>query len=225
LAAHDAKPAFVTFTGIDDAALVKGIVELGQRYPIEWGVLIDRDKAGSPLFPDARQIDRFRSAGVRLCAHLCGSYAREIALGLEPPLNLAGFSRIQVNHGRDGADDKVVNAVGRYAARQGVRGVLQCNGPFPVRQTAVDWLYDVSFGEGVRPASYPPIRSAHPFCGISGGIAPDNVAGLVAERIELAGDYPYWIDMESGVRSDGRFDLDKCRAVCEAVFGKGRPSA
>jgi hypothetical protein len=31
----------------------------------------------------------------------------------------------------------------------------------------------------------------------------------------------YWIDMESGVRTDDRFDIEKCRAVCEAVFGGG----
>jgi hypothetical protein len=30
----------------------------------------------------------------------------------------------------------------------------------------------------------------------------------------------YWIDMESGVRDDdNRFSLDKCQAVCEAVYG------
>ncbi|MCG8370090.1 MAG: phosphoribosylanthranilate isomerase, partial [Proteobacteria bacterium] len=123
MAIDPARPAFVTFTGVDDAALVKGMVELSQRYPIEWGVLIDREQAGRPLFPSAQQIDRFRSAGVRLCAHICGIYAREIAGGLNPDLNLAGFSRIQVNHGRAGADEDVVNAVSRYAAQQGVRGV------------------------------------------------------------------------------------------------------
>lgn len=213
-----ARPAFVTFTGIDDAALVKGIVELSHRYPIEWGVLIDREQAGRPLFPTARQIDRFRAAGVRLCAHICGTYAREIAGGLSPELNLAGFSRIQVNHGRAGADGDVVSAVSRYAARHGVRGVLQCNGPFPLEQTSVDWLFDVSFGEGVRPESFPAIRSQHPFCGLSGGISPDNVVQLVGERIERSGDYLYWIDMESGVRTGGAFDLRKCAAVCAAVY-------
>ena len=218
MVAKTPKPAFVTFTGIDDAALVKGIVELSLRYPIEWGVLIDREQAGSPLFPAAQQIDRFRAAGVRLCAHICGIYAREIATGHAPDLNLAGFSRIQVNHGREGADEHVVNAVSRYAAQHGVRGVLQCNGAFPADQTSVDWLYDVSFGEGVRPTSFPPINVQHPFCGISGGIGPDNVSQLISERIELSGDYLYWIDMESGVRTEGEFDLEKCRAVCAAVY-------
>jgi hypothetical protein len=29
----------------------------------------------------------------------------------------------------------------------------------------------------------------------------------------------FWIGMESGIRSNGRLDLNKCEAVCRAVFG------
>jgi hypothetical protein len=33
----------------------------------------------------------------------------------------------------------------------------------------------------------------------------------------------YWIDMESGVRDDqDRFSIEKCRAVCEAVYGPAK---
>jgi hypothetical protein len=32
---------------------------------------------------------------------------------------------------------------------------------------------------------------------------------------------PYWIDMESGVRTDDRFDLDKCELVLMQVFDAG----
>ena len=28
----------------------------------------------------------------------------------------------------------------------------------------------------------------------------------------------YWIDMESGVRTDGLFDLEKCERVCRLVY-------
>lgn len=212
------KPAFVTFTGIDDAALVKGMRELGRRYPVEWGVLIDPHRKGSPLFPDARVVDAFRRCGVRLCAHICGELARRIAAGTSPSLNLAGFSRIQINHGRSGASHVVVRAVSRYAARHGVRGVLQCNGPFPSASLGVDWLYDVSFGEGVQPANYPPIRNDSPFCGVSGGIGPDTVGPLLRNRLDVADGVAYWIDMESGVRTQGAFDLEKCEAVCRTVY-------
>lgn len=213
------KPAFITFTGIDDAALIKGMVELSKRFPIEWGILIDRHKKGVPLFPDGRQVDSFRECGVRLCAHICGDIAQEIVRGLNPSLNLAGFSRIQVNHSREGARPEVVRAVSRFSARHGVRGVLQCRSEFPVEENGVDWLYDVSFGEGVRPKSFPTVRTDQPFCGISGGIDSNNVADLLANTISVEDGQFFWIDMESGVRTDGSFDLEKCEAVCRAVYG------
>ena len=212
-------PAFLTFTGVDDPALLKGMTELGRRYPIEWGVLVDRHRKGVPLFPDDRTVDHFRQAGLRLCAHLCGEIATEIAAGHSPSLNLGGFARIQVNHGRDGANTEVTANVRRFAASHALRGVLQCNDEFPREPNGVDWLFDVSFGEGVRPASFPPLAGDHPFCGYSGGISADNVAELLANRLDVAKGTVFWLDMESGVRRDGRFDLDACEAVCRAVFG------
>ena len=43
-------PAYITFTGIDRADLLPGMLALSARYPIEWGVLLDLAQEGSPLF-------------------------------------------------------------------------------------------------------------------------------------------------------------------------------
>ncbi|MBR0879526.1 hypothetical protein [Bradyrhizobium liaoningense] len=55
--------------------------------------------------------------------------------------------------------------------------------------------------------------------GYAGGISPENIHGVMSVLEQTTG--RYWIDMESGVRTDDRFDIEKCRAVCEAVFGGG----
>ena len=213
-------PAFITFTGADDARLCKGMRKLSEFYPIEWGILIDRDKLGRKLFPSYEHIERFRHLGLRLCAHVCGALAREIATGANPRVDLGGFSRIQVNHGRSGADESTIANVGRFAASSGIRGVLQCGGrEFPRHATHVDWLFDVSFGEGIRPAFLPPVRFDHPMCGISGGIGPANVREIIESRIEVTSGLAYWIDMESGVRTNDEFDIQLCEAVCRKVYG------
>ena len=85
-------PAFITFTGADDARLCDGMRKLSERYPIEWGILIDRDRLGTKLFPSYGHIERFRHMGLRLCAHVCGALAREIATGANPRVDLGGFS-------------------------------------------------------------------------------------------------------------------------------------
>lgn len=215
---NERKPAFITFTGVDDVVLLKGMRELSQRYPIEWGVLIDPARRHERLFPDDEQIDRIRQAGLRLSAHVCGELAQDIVTGRAERLNLGGFSRLQVNHGRDGASSDVVASVNRFAAAHGLRGVLQCNGEFPVDETRVDWLYDVSFGEGVTPDSYPALSGTFPFCGYSGGITAETVNALLSERYPVADGAAFWIDMESGVRTGGSMDLEKCSAVCRAVY-------
>jgi hypothetical protein len=61
-------------------------------------------------------------------------------------------------------------------------------------------------------------------CGYAGGSTPDN-GHAELRRIEEAcrhsnrgGDVAIWIDMESGLRSDNRFDMSKVRAAIDAVF-------
>ena len=210
-------PSYITFTGVDRVDILPTMRSLSSQYPIEWGVLIDPSQTDKPLFPTADEIDEIRRQGLRLAAHVCGALATDIARGLSSDLDLSGFARLQVNHGREGANEAVLNHVAEFAAAHGVRAALQCNGPFP-DDPRVDWLYDVSFGEGVRPTIFPTLDSVIPFCGFSGGIAPDTVNELLDSRIDVKGNAPFWIDMESGVRTAGLLDLAKCEAVCRAVY-------
>lgn len=212
-------PLFIAFTGIDDAGLLPGMQALSALYPVEWGVLVDPARAGTPLFPDAATRDAFLASGIRLAAHVCGPLAQEIVTDPDGArFDPAGFRRVQVNHGFHGSRPDQVAATGHFARRHGIRAVLQCGGPFPA-DAQVDWLYDLSFGTGRQAGCWPALPDeAWPFCGYSGGINPDNVAGLLKslDRPVPAG---FWIDMESGVRREGRFDLARCEAVCRAVYG------
>jgi phosphoribosylanthranilate isomerase len=95
--------------------------------------------------------------------------------------------------------------------------MLQCLDNFPT-DTRLDWLYDTSFGTGKSPNRWPPLPHGGPLCGYSGGIRAENVREILSAISALRGSQ-YFIDMESGVRTNGRFDLEKCEAVCKAVFG------
>lgn len=213
-------PVFIAFTGVDRLDLLPGMRRLSARYPIEWGVLVDPEQEDKPLFPAAPVRDALLEArDLRWAAHICGAAARAIVadpLTASPPP--PGVQRAQVNHGFRGSDAAQIAAGRGYGRRQGVRTVLQCQGDFPA-EAGVDWLFDVSFGAGVKPDRWPaPPASDGPFCGYSGGIGPDTVTEILA-RIAAPDDALYWIDMESRVRTDGAFDLAKCEAVCRAVYG------
>lgn len=212
-------PAFIAFTGVDLATVIDDLKALSARYPIEWGILIDAAQESLPLFPDAVTRQALLTAGgLRFAAHVCGDEARRIADAPDTAtLDLAGFSRLQVNHSFEGSSGGQVENTVRFARSRGLRAMLQCKAAFPA-DARLDWLFDTSFGRGAAPRAWPRLSSGGPFCGFSGGISPGNVADVL-KAIDAEDDALYWIDMESGVRTGGWLDLDRCEAVCKAVYG------
>lgn len=212
------KPTFIAFTGVDSAETISAMQALSRHFPIEWGILVD-DAKDDRLFADPDVRARLLEAsGVRYAAHVCGEQAGLIANSpADATIDLAGFQRLQVNHGFSGSTAEQVESCVRFGRSQAIRTMLQTLGAFP-DDARLDWLYDVSFGTGKTPESWPAMAACGPFCGFSGGIDAHNAASVV-QAIAAPQGSQYWIDMESGVRTDGRFDLAKCEAVCRAVFG------
>lgn len=209
------KPEFITFTGADDRTDVKEMASLCAAYPIEWGILFSPNRQGiDPRYPGGEAQSRFLWSGLRISAHLCGAYARSImetgGLGLLPiPVDLGCFGRIQINH-----RTPLPSRINAFRKAWGPRCIAQCRGAEFPKDTSVDWLFDQSGGQGREPEVFP----SHPgrLVGYAGGIRPDNVISTI-ERIAATG--RFWVDMESGVRTNNWFDLSLCRRVCEAVYG------
>ncbi|MBS1181621.1 MAG: hypothetical protein H6Q99_1501 [Proteobacteria bacterium] len=212
------RPAFIAFTGVDLATVIDDLRALSARYPIEWGILIDAAQEALPLFPDAATRQALLTAGgLRFAAHVCGAEARRIANAPDTAIiDLAGFSRLQVNHSFEGSSQAQADNTVRFGRTRGLRAMLQCKGAFPA-DSRLDWLFDTSFGRGTAPGTWPKLPADGPFCGFAGGINPSTVADVL-KAVDAAPGALYWIDMESGVRTDGWLDLDKCESVCKAVF-------
>lgn len=210
------KPEFITFTGVDEFTDIADMVELSRAYPIEWGVLFSPKRQGSGRYPPMFTIKRVAAElEIRLSAHLCGADAREVIEHGESrhdTLLAHAFDRAQINTADPHLQPSMIAQWGR---RRELRAILQCRGPFP-DVDVVDVLFDASGGRGISPSDWP--KGLPGLCGYAGGLNPDNVAAAVdtiSQRAER-----YWIDMETGVRDEqDRFDLGKCRAVCEAVYG------
>lgn len=208
------KPAFITFTGVDRALLIPGMIELATKYPIEWGVLLDPAQEDNMLFPEENVRRNLLSSPLRFSAHVCGKPAQDISNGIAPELALKGFSRLQLNHSKMGSSEKEISNAYSFCIRHGLRLALQCQGDFP-QDTRADWLFDVSFGTGSKVTEWPVVHHVHPFCGLSGGLSPATIEESLT-RFRAQADY--WIDMESGVRTDGSLDLEKCKQVCRLVY-------
>lgn len=226
------KPEFITFTGIDDATDLIAARALATEFPVEYGVLFSPERQGnSPRYPSWSTISKillYAIPGSRHAAHLCGGYSRLLLASAATTLDsvlLNHFSRVQINTHYVGLN---VAILAEWAESVQAEPILQCRGAFPA-EAEVSWLFDASGGRGLTPDAWPQAPCPAPgtagvvrppLIGYAGGLSPSNISTALPAIAAAAGDSPYWIDMESGVRdADDRFDLSKCRAVCEAVFG------
>lgn len=221
-------PRFITLTGADDDTDVDEMVRLSKRYRIEWGILLSKTRQGTGRYPGENKLAQFWAlAGnhLVLSAHLCGEYSRRVMAGNGLadviPVDLGFCNRVQVNHA-----EPSIFRVSSFAGSWGPRGVVQWRGDSFPKEHSVDLLFDRSGGEGKAPSAWPKHPGSYQMVGYAGGIGPDNVLDVIAqieaESSHVGQDSPlaesYWLDMESGVRTNDHFDLNLCRAVCEQVW-------
>lgn len=217
------RPEFITFTGLDESVDMVRLRDLSARFPVEWGILFSKDRTGKEKrFPAMQFVEHFfLGNGLRLSAHICGSYSRSIVNGTGA--EIAGFldgnfERAQLNVGA------IPNNGEYWAARfaesiQAKSAILQTRDRFTTTDE-VDWLFDASGGRGESPKAWPGASQLNPaFCGYAGGIGPHNVKEVLKQinAVHLPGK-PFWIDMEGQIRTHDFLDLDKCEAVLKSVY-------
>lgn len=221
----------VTITGIDDGVDLSVIDDLSARFDfVEWGVLLSTDRKGTPRYPSDRWLAEltntfFGKYDNSFAAHLCGSLCERF-VETSGETYLTGeliefskprfFSRIQINSYPRWTPVQI-NAL---ASR--LLGYADLIVPIPTddvleraKQTFlenVEFLYDRSRGRGIVPIEWPRIEINGPV-GFAGGISPDNVREALDTLTARPEDRFFWIDMESGVRIDDRFDPERVESV------------
>lgn len=228
----------VTISGADDGVDVDELVSLTREYPfVEWGILRSRKrggedalhgaKPGEPRYPSIRWRNRLSTAfdrkGRHLAAHLCGELARHTMAGDQRALHWSAlkYDRFQLN----GASSFRLPALLVASQHPEVEFILQCGAAESlddlvhfIREEGyknVSILFDQSGGRGIAPPEgfWPwPIPGIH--MGYAGGLNPENIVGHL-EALAKFEEQPFWVDMESGVRTDDQFDLEKVRLVLE----------
>jgi len=181
-------------------------------------------------------------AALHLC---CPAHFHQILAGRVNDIfrcEVQQFDRIQVNINARTAEfstDEVVR-IYRVLRQWGARLILQRHSG---TQAAIDEflatsvtqaelasgdvsvLLDASRGTGLAPASWAsPVTCADGFVhtGYAGGISPENIESVLdatetAVRASATPGAAYWLDMESGVRTNNQFDLAKVERVLDAV--------
>ena len=236
----------ITFTGVDGKTDIGRMYEIQQKYPlVEWGVLVAKNwrENGNRYF-NPSYLSALEGNGLILSAHMCGSIARSAVQGnIDPFIDWSRgychiFNRCQLNistskenpevfeYRGDFVDyfdevilqQKSVRDCGLYLVSQkhiteeAIEGGLS-----PLCANRITMLLDASGGLGINtPIEVYPTQFK---VGYAGGMNADNVAEKLEYLLtnENVGDF--WIDMETGVRTDDWFDLDKVEQVLEICQG------
>lgn len=220
----------ITITGADDAVEPEKLLELSQEFPfVEWGVLASVSRVGTARYPSADWMTRFvlSCRNVPAALHLCGFLARRAIAGLHHPDEWpsspdfpSGWRRIQLN-GFSKYRLPMLAVAANYPSTEFILQVQDNDALLYASdlydgQTNLSALWDLSGGTG-HVITWFPATGLLPM-GFAGGIDPENVSEIARHVTQLgAADDPTWLDMESGVRTDDRFDLEKVRRVLDAA--------
>ncbi len=223
----------VSLTGPDNATELTALEALSQRYPfVEWALLYVPHNEGAPRNPAQRWRQAFFESRLRgnSAVHLVGAKAFNQLLANDLPRELLDADRLQLNINArrpEFSDDQVLE-VYRRALDIVPAVILQFHdataplvhrflaGLVPADRSRVHVLVDASRGTGIQPAGWRVPRGLeNVFCGFAGGLGPENVAPVLGELSRLGKDF--WVDMETGVRTDNSFDLAKAQAVLAAA--------
>ena len=219
------KLQYVSITGPDDKVFVEDLNAIAAEFPfVEWAILLLPGEEGTPRVPSQKWIERFvtECETVNKAMHLCGGAFLGFIEDRQDILNLMyGFKRVQLNLEFGNVEGKydvaaLLKQIARYPEFEFIiqytdKRKALLSGLRDIPNHSI--LFDASAGRGVSPDAWPAPLEGH-FCGYAGGINPDNVAANL-DKIAAAGAQDTWIDMESGVRTNDRFDLEKVRRVLE----------
>lgn len=214
----------ITVTGADDKTSIEEMVNLSKNYPLlEFAILL---KEGDPKerYPSKEWIARLydvwcQNESMILSGHICGRWVREICEGnWNPVFEYLGdmtemFSRIQLNfspYTKDIKIDKFLKGMESETLyfKQIIFQLKNINDPVFIAAKNDDFnvvpLFDLSGGRGISPDSWP---ISDCLCGYAGGLSPENVQDQIRAISKVASQF--WIDAETGLRTNGEFDLAK----------------
>ena len=215
---------------------------------VEWGILLSEAKSGTGRYPSREwikallQAKREATHQVRLSAHLCGRLARTFADGnwdfKEMVGDMDAFDRIQLNIGpglEKGDFDRARTPLATAQPILAARMARQVYDPEIIIQTqggegrrlaknlaalgvSASCLFDKSGGHGDLAIIWPIANDSRVNrSGYAGGLTPDNLAEQIPLiRISACG--AAWIDAETGLRTDDRFDMRKAWAFLRAAL-------
>lgn len=214
----------ITITGVDQHTEIDDLQELQEKFPwVEFGILFSKhwDKNGQRYPNPAYLLPDLAERGLHLSAHICGSMAREIVnTNIWQPFHELIeywnflFDRIQLNvapmsfPGIQSTPLSLPRFCKEIIIQQRSTMEIDVYKAMDNKRNYVSILLDLSGGRGQFLDLSDINQNPYIKVGYAGGINADNVATVLNHLFKKA-NHPFWIDVESGVRTRDYLDLDK----------------
>lgn len=207
----------ITFTGIDKFTSLEALSTLikSSKHSIEIGFLLSTTHLGKVnKYPTMDWISSNVTLFPRTCLHVCGKMALSM---LEDHLlkDITNHvQRIQING--TFSIDQVSNICSLYPNHMIITQHNSNNLPLVnVPNTNHSILIDNSGGRGISPDKWNDVVTHKPL-GFSGGLNPSNI-NEEWNKIKPLFKPNSWLDMESGVRTDDKFDIQKINNILSSL--------
>lgn len=227
--------SLISFVGVDEQTNLDEVQNFKSPIKTEFSVLFSDSKSLSkdkryPSYKFCEYFLKSKVVGNLFSLHLCGDVIDRYFLEEDDVLQLANLAhRIQLNlniskyKGYDKLSDNIINMISKHNHNI----ILQENNTkrnfnqFLLKTISsslydkINLLHDGSGGFG-REISSIEVPSKYHFTGYAGGIKPQNVVKIVKliEDVNVSS-IPYYIDMESGIRQDNIFSMQKCQEIID----------
>ena len=221
----------IGFCGADDQTNILEMINLSNKYNnIEWGILFHPKKTESNRYPSQTFVKKLGKTALPLAGHLCGAYCSQVLQGDTSFVkSLDKFRRIQVNatiendveFNLNNATDGLAKSIKTCPE---IEWILQyntqtkdlCRAILSKELPNVSILYDASCGTGLTISSFENTEKYNKV-GFAGGISNTNIVSIV-NQVQKETECQ-WIDMESGVRTNDNFDIEKCESCMKQING------
>jgi hypothetical protein len=228
----------ISFVGVDEHTNLKNIIQFDAlatcEFYLEFGFLYSETRCGVetryPSLSFIKDSVEFLNSGI-VCTsvHLCGTPAIKKYLELDSELmDICYGSRIQLNFNlKDFNEDELIDNILYNSKQHPYEVIVQVNKTKKtfvekllkrVGLSNINLLYDGSGGFGKEISKFErPFQNI--FTGYAGGLKPGNIASTL-KSIDAINplDDDFYLDMESGVRTDNVFSLEKCKMVVDEVL-------
>lgn len=227
----------ITFTGVDKQTSLPKLAELTREFPkfnIEWGLLASKTQTANRYMDfGAIEFAMRDYKDLNWALHLCGSCVREFAdwyfnrenfITLPAEARLAKLAdRVQLNFNWEATADStqslihnLTNSEFYLIAQYNKNNKSFWDSLEPIK-SAFSPLVDASGGRGTLIKNFASPKN-YLYVGYAGGINAQNCNDVYSACQQVTqGRTNFWLDMESGVRTDDWFDLAKVRAVLESL--------